>query len=176
MKSSTLIAIKTMSKVSNVVTYLCSRYPHKGELSKARVTKLVYLADWTSAQKHKRQITDIKWFFHNYGPYVDDVIDQSRNDPRIEIETVTTIYGDPKTLIKAKPHSDCTAGLDASDLKILDQVIQVTQSLFWDGFIQYIYNTYPIKHSDRHRELDLLALAQQERESLASSRSIQSLP
>lgn len=154
-----------MARVSDVVTYLCTKYPHKGELSKARVTKLVYLADWASAQKLKKQITDIKWFFHNYGPYVDDVINQATKDPRIEIEIATTIYGDPKTLLKAKPHSDCTTGLDINEIKILDQVIKDTKSLFWDAFIQYIYNTYPIRHSDRHQELDLVALAQQEKES-----------
>ena len=154
-----------MARVSNVVTYLCSKYPHKGELSKARVTKLVYLADWASAQKHKKQITDIKWFFHNYGPYVEDVISQSREDPRIEIEMSATIYGDPKTLIKARPRSDCMIGLSSEEINILDQVIQSTKPLFWDAFIQYVYNTYPIRNSDRHQELDLVALAKQERES-----------
>ena len=35
-----------MAKLVDVVGYLCEHYPHKAELSKARLTKMVYLADW----------------------------------------------------------------------------------------------------------------------------------
>jgi len=34
-----------MKKLANIIAYLSSNYPHKNELSKARLTKLVYLAD-----------------------------------------------------------------------------------------------------------------------------------
>ena len=64
-----------MARIKNVTAYLCAKYPHKDELSKARVTKLVYLADWKSAQQNQKQLTKIDWYFHNYGPYVDAVVD-----------------------------------------------------------------------------------------------------
>jgi hypothetical protein len=38
-----------MATLGDVMAYLCEHYPHKDDLSKARLTKLVYLADWKSA-------------------------------------------------------------------------------------------------------------------------------
>ncbi len=51
-----------MAALKDIIAYYCDRYPHKEELSKARLTKMVYLADWKSAIVHGKQISDIKWF------------------------------------------------------------------------------------------------------------------
>jgi hypothetical protein len=53
-----------MARLRDVVAYLCHEYPHKGELSKARLTKMVYLADWRSAIERGSQVTDIEWVFN----------------------------------------------------------------------------------------------------------------
>jgi hypothetical protein len=63
MKSSIPIQIKIMSKLADVIAYLCVNYPYKHELSKARLTKLVYLSDWMSAQELGEQITKYKVVF-----------------------------------------------------------------------------------------------------------------
>ena len=62
-------------KLLNVVTYLVKNYPVEDHLSNARVTKMVYLADWFHALNHQKQITSIKWYFDNYGPFVWDIKD-----------------------------------------------------------------------------------------------------
>jgi hypothetical protein len=159
-----------MSKLSDVIVYICARYPHKNELSKARLTKLVYLADWMSAQEQSRQITEIKWYFHNYGPYVEDVVEEAVLDPRIQIEETTTIYGAPKILISLKPEAKTSIDLDSNETEILDKVISETKTLFWDTFIKHVYATYPIKTSDRYQALDLVGIAKAERET--SSRPV----
>jgi hypothetical protein len=38
-----------MAELKDIIAYYCKQYPHKAELSKARLTKMVYLADWKSA-------------------------------------------------------------------------------------------------------------------------------
>ncbi|MCX5944151.1 MAG: Panacea domain-containing protein [Cyanobacteria bacterium] len=158
-----------MSKLADVVTYLCAHYPHKHELSKARLTKLVYLADWTSAQEQGNQITDIKWFFHNYGPYVDDVIEAANLDPRIKIEEATTIYGAPKVLLSLNPEAKISVHLSPIETKTLDKVINETKALFWDSFIKHVYSTYPIKASDRYQALNLAEMALNEKEVSANT-------
>ena len=55
-----------MNNLENVIAYFCLHYPHKRELSKARLTKLVYLADWFSALIFRRQITNINWIFNHF--------------------------------------------------------------------------------------------------------------
>jgi hypothetical protein len=156
-----------MAKTSDVIVYLCASYPHKSELSKARLTKLVYLADWMSAQERGRQMTSIIWYFHNYGPYVDDVIEEARLDPRVQCETTSTIYGDPKIIISLKPGVAPASDLEDDERSILDRVIAETKSLFWDAFIKHVYATYPIKVSDRYQTLNLVEMADIERKVIA---------
>lgn len=151
-----------MARIKNVTAYLCAKYPHKDELSKARVTKLVYLADWKSAQQNQKQLTKIDWYFHNYGPYVDAVVDKARKDPRFDVLHTSTMYGDSKTLFTIKEGADYSEGLNDSDKLILDSVIEETKGLYWDSFIKYVYDTYPIRMTDRHESLNLIALAKQE--------------
>lgn len=158
-----------MAKIKNVTAYICAKYPHKSELSKARVTKLVYLADWKSAQRSEKQLTNINWYFHNYGPYVDDVVNKASEDSRFNIISTTTMYGDSKTLFSIKEGADFEQGLSASDMKIIDSVIDDTKNLYWDSFIKYVYDTFPIRETDRHKELDLVELAIIEKESNKAS-------
>ena len=58
-----------------IMYYIIKNYPNqlKQELSNARLTKTVYLADWKQAIIKHRQISDIKWYFDNYGPFVNDI-------------------------------------------------------------------------------------------------------
>lgn len=151
-----------MAKIKDVAAYLCATYPHKEELSKARVTKLVYLADWKSAQKRGKQMTKIQWYFHNYGPYVDAVIESAKGDSRFKILSTSTMYGDSKTLFTIKDGANAQKGLTDSDMEILDEVICDTKQLYWDSFIKHVYDTYPIRVSDKYQNLNLVNFAKKE--------------
>lgn len=151
-----------MAKIKDVTAYVCATYPHKDELSKARVTKLVYLADWKAAQKNKKQLTKIEWYFHNYGPYVDAVVESALKDPRFDVVSTSTMYGDSKTLFTIKRDAEYRKGLSEGDRDIIDSVIDETKDLYWDSFIKHVYDTYPIRVTDRHKTLNLVSLAKQE--------------
>lgn len=145
-----------MAKISDVAAYLCDQYPHKSELSKTRLTKLVYLADWKAAQKLRRQMTGISWYFHNYGPYVDDVVEAVKSDPRFCITSSVNQYGDPKMEISLQNGSQISVGLSKEEKTLLDEVIAETSPLYWNAFIEHVYATPPIKKSNRYRTLNLL--------------------
>src|SRR5439155_24236120 len=127
----------------DVVLYLCKQYPHKHDLSKARLTKMVYLADWRSAIRRGRQITDIVWQFNHYGPYVDDVVRIARDDPAFEVVQDTNYYGGPKELIRVRDGTP-SPSLDEDEREILDFVIGGTASKSWSDFMRLVYSTYPI--------------------------------
>jgi len=152
-----------MAKLRDVVAYLVKNYPHKSELSKARLTKMVYLADWRSAITRGKQITNIAWEFNYYGPYVDDVVDVARNDPAFSVERGINFYGEPKEVIKASPdirHESLTE----EEKEILDFVIKSTAPKYWDEFIKLVYSTYPIVSQPRFSKLDLVKLARRYKE------------
>lgn len=148
-----------MSTISDVAAYFCENYPHKSELSKTRLTKLVYLADWEAAKKLGRQITDIRWYFHNFGPYVDDVVDAIRSDERFKILSSRNHYGDEKLEIRLKEAELLSSELTQEEVSVLDSVIEKTSPMYWNAFIKHVYSTEPIEQSDRYRHLDLVAFA-----------------
>lgn len=147
-----------MAGLADVVAYLCANYPSKSELSKARVTKMVYLADWKAALDEGRQLTDIRWKYHHYGPWTDDVVEIARWSSGIEVEKTENMYGDLKELIRVTPDASWKS-LDETDAEILNHVIEETAPLYWNDFIKLVYSTYPILANDRYAELNLEELA-----------------
>ncbi|HJE22275.1 MAG TPA: SocA family protein [Methylorubrum populi] len=147
-----------MDKLEAAIAYLCENYPHKSELSKARLTKLVYLADWKSCIENDKQISNIEWVFNHYGPYVDDIYNTAISSPSFNVERSTNFYGNRKEIISLKL-TILNNHLSASEKRILDHVIEETKRLNWDQFIQLVYSTYPVLTGTRGEKLDLAAIA-----------------
>ena len=151
-----------MTSLTDIIAYLCKNYPHKQELSKARLTKMVYLADWRNALQHEKQLTDIKWIFNHYGPYVDDVINAVNEDKHLSVENRQNMFGGDKGIIKLD--ADYEPRLTEDEAKILDSVIESTKNKYWNDFIQFVYSTYPVRASDRYDSFDLPKLAKEYRQ------------
>lgn len=150
-----------MAEVADVAAYFCKRYPHKSELSKTRLTKLVYLADWEHTKREGRQMTPIRWYLHNFGPYVDDVIDSVSSDPRFVLKEVQNAYGDSKLEIHLKDEAAEIHSLSESEVAVLNEVIARTSPMYWNAFIKHVYETPPIANSNRYSHLDLGAFARE---------------
>ncbi|TFC91334.1 MULTISPECIES: Panacea domain-containing protein [Cryobacterium] len=158
-----------MGNLEDVMAYLCSRYPFKEELSKARLTKMVYLADWRMALTKQSQITNLDWTFNHYGPYVDDVKDAAEaNEGRFTILKTTNMYGSPKEVIGLKRKEETFASLSEPEIAALDHVVAMTKDLTWAPFIKLVYSTYPIATQARHVHLDLAQLATKYQRELAA--------
>lgn len=161
-----------MNKLKYVIRYFVEHYPYGNELSKTRITKMVYLADWYSAIEREKQITNIKWFFNHYGPYVEDVYEAAKKDNYLIIEGTYNQYGSPKEIIAINEKRNISffeklgggERLDIEEEGILKKVILQTESLTWNSFIDLVYETYPIRSQERFSELDLVALAKEENE------------
>ncbi len=149
-----------VSKVKNVLRYLISKYPYESDLSKTRVTKMVYLADWYYALQYRKQITDIEWYFDHYGPYVPDVFKVAKNDKELEVKGSYSMYGSPKSIIVLKREDEnIQFKLTKNEMDIIDKVIEETKNLSWNSFISKVYNTIPIKNGRKYESLDLVSYA-----------------
>lgn len=157
-----------MANLRDVVAYICQQYPYRTELSKARLTKLVYLSDWRMCIEAGRQVTPIRWYFNHFGPYVDDVEQLARNDCAFAIEKTTNFYGGLKEIIRLV--SEVHPNMTSQERAAVDFSIEKTQDLSWDAFIKLIYSTYPIVTESRFDYLDLPVLADQYKHSLACAR------
>ena len=129
-------------QLNDLIGYIVMNYKNKDDLSKARLNKIIYLIDWKSAIDKERQITNIEWYFNNYGPYVSD-IETSLNFDIVRIKT-----------------NEFQKPLDEENL-IIDLVINLTQELSWNEFINAVYSTFPIKESEKGSSLNLVQLAKE---------------
>ena len=150
--------------IDNVVRYLVRHYPESSELNKTKLTKLVYLIDWKYAQKYRDQVTNIKWKFDHYGPYVSDVIEAVIADKDLSINETYSVFGTAKYIINSNIDKDLLdyGSLTSQQISIIDEVILETKSLYWNDFIDHVYSTYPIVHSERYSDLNLVSLAEEE--------------
>jgi hypothetical protein len=156
-----------MANLRDVVAYICEKYPHKSELSKARLTKLVYLADWKMSIDSSRQITPTQWYFNHYGPYVADIEQLARSDDAFAIDRTMNYYGGLKEVIRLV--GPIRPELSEQEIKAIDFAIEKTKDLSWDSFIKLIYSTYPIVTESRFDYLDLPSLADEYRRSTSLS-------
>lgn len=147
-----------METLKDILAYFCLNYPYPNELSKARLVKMLYLADWKNSIEHQNQLTNTNWIFNQYGPYVNDIIETIKYDNRFEIIDKTNSYGSPKQLIKVNDNYNIV-NLDEENKKILDFVINATSVLNYSDFIDLVYSTYPIKVSSKMSQLNLVQLA-----------------
>ena len=144
-----------MAKLKDIMVYIIEKYPLKSDLSNAKLTKMIYLADWKHAITCGNQISEIKWYFDNYGPFVWDIKDEALNESEIFIvKEVLNAYGSPKVIIGMKQiqyHPEITK----EEASSIDHVIESAKKLNWDQFIRLIYSTYPIISSEKYTYLDL---------------------
>jgi hypothetical protein len=150
-----------MANLKDIMVYIIKKYPLKSDLSNAKLTKMIYLADWRHAITYGRQISGIKWYFDNYGPFVWDIKDQALNDSELFIvEEVLNAYGSPKVIISMK-EIQYEPEISNEEANSIDHVIETTKKLNWDQFIRLVYSTYPIISSEKYTYLDLSTKAKE---------------
>jgi hypothetical protein len=150
-----------MDTLKDFVIYILANYPNPSELSKARLVKILYLADWKSALDYERQLTKIEWYFNHYGPYVEDVMNLVKSDSRnFRVEIKQSHYGDYKESIYLLSEHEMPLLSEVSK-SVIDFVIKISYPLYWNKFIELIYSTYPIQQSNRYSYLDLVGISNQ---------------
>jgi hypothetical protein len=152
-----------MASLKDVMAYYIQHYPDSmaHELSNARLTKMVYLADWHQALNQDRQITDIEWYFDNFGPFVHDIEETAANHEEIfSVDLGNNMYGQAKKTfgLRDKAYKPELSDVEKSSL---DHIIEVTRKLYWAPFIKLVYSTHPVASSQRYSILNLVDKARE---------------
>jgi hypothetical protein len=148
-----------MNSLKDIMAYILKHYPYKNELSNARLTKMVYLSDWHQCLHNKEQITNINWYFDNYGPFVRDISITANDNPDLfKCISTSNSLGGSKSLYCLKSNNYRTA-LSTQAKESIDHVISKTNNLNWSDFINLVYSTYPIISSERYSFLNLVTKA-----------------
>jgi hypothetical protein len=149
-----------MNSLLDLIIYIYCNYPKVDELSKPRLVKIVYLIDWKYTIDHGQQVTDIEWYFHHYGPYVDDIIQLIKSEKEIfSVESRLNMFNDVSDRITYIGKKNVT--LKASVQEVADYIMYITSNLNWKEFIDLVYSTYPIKNNSKYSFLNLKEEARQ---------------
>lgn len=147
-------------KLRDIIRYILSCYPYNFELNKTRLTKLVYLVDWEMAKKYNKSCSGIKWYFDNYGPYVQDVMNTAMSDEQIKINEEISHYGGIKYIFQlVEENSHKFKYLSKEELEVINGVIDETKDMTFNNFINYVYNTPPVIKTPKYQSLDLIKIA-----------------
>lgn len=160
-----------MAHLHDVMSYFLQKYPTNmaHELSNARLTKMVYLADWHQALTFGRQITDIRWYFDNFGPFVHDVEQTAAEMADLFVTDLgSNMYGQAKKTF-AMRKKDYVPKLTDHERQSCDHIIDVTKNLYWNAFINLVYSTHPIASSERYTSLNLVEKASEYRQQQATA-------
>jgi hypothetical protein len=147
-----------MANLEDAIGYICQNYPYEDELSNARLTKMIYLADWHALINDHPKITDINWYFDNYGPFVWDIKNCAEGSNNFFVDNTRNYYGSSKSVIRLT-NDDFRPVLRDYEKSAFDHAMETTKSMPWDRFIRLIYSTYPVATSSKYSFLNLEAKA-----------------
>jgi hypothetical protein len=155
-----------MASVRDVVGYFCLHHSvQRTGMSLARLTKMVYLADWKSALDRGRTITDppIPWKFDYCGPTSNAIIESIEKDRSFVVKrSVHKETGESFELVSVLASLNIPS-LSSADQQILNFVLEKAANRSWADFIRLVYSTFPIITQGRFANLDLVKLAQRYR-------------
>jgi hypothetical protein len=105
----------------------------------------------------------------DFGPYVNEIVEQLKIDDRFETTWTYNFYGQPKELITLRDKAELRYKLDDNTKEILDYIIKITYPLYFSDFINLVYSTYPIRTQPRYTILDLVSLSKEYKEKILST-------
>jgi uncharacterized protein YwgA len=150
-----------MCELQDIVGYIYKQYPYKGELSKGRITKLVYLVDWTMCLMAHVQVSKLRWFFNQYGPYSEEIEHLIRSNDLFTYQDTDNYYGGNKKSIKLKYEDEFDPVIPDAQKNVIDATIKKTQDITWQEFTNMVSRTYPLVTQTQYQYLNLPELAQQ---------------
>lgn len=111
----------------------------------------------------KSELLSLKWLLNHYGPYVDDVVKLARDSTDFNLIITRNAYGSVKERLEFVGSEFTNGVLDSKELEVIDEVVRETDPSYFNNFINLVYNTYPVKESNKYSILDLPKFAQKKR-------------
>lgn len=155
-KEKLLQSIQSRTLLNNILHYLIDRYPYPDDLTRLRVAKLIYLIDWKAVQETGHQLTNITWSLNQYGPTTETIAEAVNIDPELTFSETVSNFGTKKYMLNATPnHKLRPYNLSPEDSYLIDTVINETKNLFWNDFMDHVYETPPVVQAKSYGVLDL---------------------
>jgi hypothetical protein len=143
-------------KLLDAIAYICMNY--KNDLSKSRLNKILYLADWIGCLNKNNSVTNASWKYNNNGPIAPDIIKLISENSIFQIEKTEDKYGKAKEVIKINEGYPQIISEDW-EIETLNRSIKLASDLTFSEFLSVVFSSYPLMSQSKGSDLDLLFLA-----------------
>ena len=156
---------------ADLLAYIWENYGGKGDqqfkdnraedFTLSRTTKMIYLVDWKYALKRGRQATQVRWYFDQFGPYVNLVNTfTKRFDLREERESKSKYRRRLRWLVLNPDISqDVGTPLSNEVQNVCKEVIEDVGRLRYTDFIRHVYRTPPVRYYDQFTYMNIVKVA-----------------
>ena len=156
---------------ADLLAYIWENYGEEGDqqfkenraedFTLSRTTKMIYLVDWKYALKRGRQATLVRWYFDQFGPYVNLVTTfTKRFDLRQEKESKSKYLRRIRWLSLNPDISKDVGNPLSNEVKdVCKDVIEDVGHLSYLDFIRYVYRTPPVRYCAKFRHMNIVRIA-----------------
>lgn len=146
-----------MGITEQIIAYIVEKL--SGKVTKTQLLKLIYLADFESVKYSGNQLSEIKWFYHHYGPYdksLDKRLQLLEKEKFIKVEQKNK-KSHPDEIYFVYQATDKRINNDFSPVQkdILETIINQFGSFTLSSLLDYVYHTSPMQGAVKGRIIDL---------------------
>lgn len=134
--------------LEDAITLLAAKLPRK--LTRTGLVKLLYLVDLRSWERRGRPLTQLRWIWHNYGPYaaeITEAVADLEGNNELHVEAVRNAYGSIVYRIHSGPKASLYGVLSDEDKQLIADVVTEFGTYTPSTLTMLTYQTVPIDNA-----------------------------
>src|SRR5947209_16008599 len=111
--------------LEDTITILAAGLPRR--LTRTGLVKLLYLIDLRSWERRGRPLTELRWIWHNYGPYspeITEAVGDLEGNNELRVEATLNGYGSTVYRIHSGPKASLYGVLSDEDERLIQDVVK----------------------------------------------------
>lgn len=156
--ATTLEATATTKKLRDSVAYVVSEFKEhqRVPLTRTKLVKFLYLADWISCQKRHKPVTGVQYRSYYYGPYAPEILEAAEEQPHyILSERQFRSDGAPYYVYAPTGVKPKVSTLTADDRAVIDGVLREYGAMSLKTLLRTVYQTPPFQKAEMLQPIDL---------------------
>jgi uncharacterized phage-associated protein len=140
-------------RIEDAITVLVAGSP--AGLTRTSLVKLLYFVDLRGWERLGRPVTALRWTWHHYGPYADeifDVVGELEVADEVTVSMSANYFGSPEYRIASGRAAGLYRALSGDDEAIIADVLRQFGSLSPSMLTRYSYQTPPIIEAQQRGE------------------------